>query len=591
MLACALAAGLSFPAQAFDALQFSLRGGDSTLERALRSASLLKSAQDEGLLDPFEVYTVARAEYGQLIGIFYEAGYYAPTISVRIDGREAAEISPLSPPRRIGVIEVALDTGPPFVFGRAQIGPLAPGTTLPDSFAAGQSAGSTVIRDAVGTALDGWRDVGHAKADPSGQVINARHGVRELDAIVTITPGPRVSFGQLRPNGQERTRPERIVEIAGLPTGEVFSPQELRRSAERLRQTGTFASVALREAEDINPDGSLDINASLVEAPPRRIGVGVEYDTESGGKLSGFWLHRNLFGGAERLRIEGLLGGIGTRQGGQDYRLQLEFGRPATITPDTTLTANLLLETEDERDFVARRIGGDIGLAHRFSDTLSATAGIGFLAERADFGPLRAFRQDYRLFLLPVSVTYDSRDNTRASTSGLFAMGQIKPFLGVQGSDSGARVYADLRAYRALDADAGLVVAARAQFGAVFGASLNQTPRDFLFYSGGGGTVRGQPYRSLGITAGGVDSGGQGFMALSLEARRRITERIGLVAFVDAGQVAERALKGPSQWHAGAGMGLRYESEIGPLRVDLGLPVRGGARRGPQLYLGIGQAF
>ena len=579
------------PSLAFDALRLTVSGGDDTLERNIRAASLLQSARDEGLSDPFEVYTVARAEYGQLIGLFYEAGYFAPRISVRIDGQEAADISPLSPPRTINVIEVTADPGPPFVFGRAEIAPLAPASRLLPEFSSGARASSATIRDAVGAALDDWRDLGHAKAAPAGQVINARHASAQLDATITLDPGPRVRFGQLRPDGQVRTRPERVIEIAGLPMGEVYSPQEMRRAAERLRATGTFASVALRQAEVLNPDGSLDISAALVEAPLRRIGVGIEFDTESGGKLTGFWLHRNLLGGAERLRIEGLLGGLGARQGGRDYRFQMDFARPATLTPDTTLTANLLLETEDERDFSARRIRGDVAFAHRFDDRLTATAGIGFLAERADFGPLRAVRQDYRLLLLPLSATYDRRDNDRSTTRGIYARGEFTPFLGVQGSDSGARLYADLRAYRAFDSDARLVLAARAQIGAVFGASLRMTPRDFLFYSGGGGTVRGQPFRSLGVTSGGVASGGQGFAALSLEARQRMTERLGIVAFVDTGRVSERALSGLSGWHTGAGFGLRYESELGPLRLDIGFPVQGATRRGAQLYLGIGQSF
>ncbi len=579
------------PALALDELRFVAPNASAELEQRLRNSSLLRAAQAEGLSDPFELYTIARAEYGQLIGSFYEAGFYAPVISVRIDGREAADISPLSPPDRIGVIELRLDPGPAFVFGRAQIAPLAPETELPPAFRTGQPAQSVVIREAVGVALDEWRDLGHAKAEPTDQQINARHGARELDASIVLDPGPRVRFGTLRPEGQVRMRAERIAAIAGLPVGEVFSPQALRRSAERLRETGTFASVAVREAETVNPDGSLDINAALVEAPLRRIGVGVEFDTESGGKLTGFWLHRNLFGGAERLRIEGLLGGIAGRQGGRDYRLRLDFARPATFTPDTTLTFGALVENEDERDFTARRARFELGLSHRYSDTITVTAGIGALAENATFGPTRTLRENYRLLLFPLSVIRDTRNDTRSATSGTYTKAELTPFLGLSGADSGARATLDLRAYRALDADARFVVAGRAQLGAVFGAALNRTPRDFLFYSGGGGSVRGQPFRSLGVAPGGIASGGQGYAAVSLEARGKVTEKLGLAAFADAGYVSEGAFTGPSDWHAGAGIGVRYDTQIGPLRLDVGLPVRGKTGKGVQLYLGIGQAF
>lgn len=587
-----VALSLASPAYGFDELQITLNGGDDALRTALTRSSLLQAAQDDGVADAFEVFTIARAEYGQLIGIFFEAGFYAPEISVRIDGREAADISPLNPPATIRSIELVMAPGPAFVFGRTQMGPLAEGTELPAAFASGEPARSTVIRTATGNAVDGWREQGHAKAEPSDQQITARHPPGELDVDVQITPGPRLRFGALRPEGQQRTRANRIVEIAGLPTGEVFSPQEAQRAAARLRRTGTFASVAIREAPTPNPDGTLDMNATVVEAPLRRIGASVEFDTEAGGKLTGFWLHRNLLGGAERFRVEGRVSGLGSRRArGLEYRLGAEFSRPATFTPDTDLNLGAFVETEKDDDFDAQRARVDIGLVHRFSDTLTFGGGVGILLERAEFGPGLSQRRNFRMLLLPLDVTWDRRNSERAPTSGFYARGELMPFLGIRGTDSGARVYTDVRAYRGFGEDARLVLAGRLQAGAVFAAQLQNTPRDLLFYSGGGGTVRGQPFRSLGVTSGGVRSGGQGFAAVSAEARVRVTEAIGLAAFVDTGYVSERAFSGGSDWHAGAGIGVRYETPVGPLRLDVGFPVAGTTGSGAQLYLGIGHAF
>lgn len=580
---------LATPGWALDTLEFRLTTGPDALQTDLERASLLRQAQGQGVEDALELFSTARAEYGRLIGVFYEAGYYAPQISVRIDGREAAEISPLSPPQQIGAITVEMASGPAFAFGQARVAPLADGTDLPRDFAEGAPARSTVIRDAAGAAIDQWRAQGHAKAEPTGQTVTARHPAQTLDVDITLTPGPRFVFGNLRPDGHQAVRPERIVEIAGLPKGEVFDPEDLDRAATRLRETGTFSSVALREAEAANPDGSLDISAAVVEAPPRRVGAGVEYDTERGAKLTGFWLHRNLLGGAERFRVEGMIDGLGAGRGGLDYSLRLEFGRPATFTPDTTLSVAALVETETDQDFEARRLRADAKLVHRYSDSLTFSGGIGVLAERAEFGPGLAIQRDYRLLLLPVDVTWDRRDDAANTTSGYYMAANITPFVGTSGTGLGARATADLRGYYPMGDS--VVLAGRAQFGTVVGPDLQQTPRDFLFYSGGGGTVRGQPYRSLGVSAGGVTSGGKGFAATTLELRVRATERIGLAAFADAGYVSEGAFSGGSDWHAGAGLGLRYNTTIGPLRLDVGFPVRGNTGRGAQLYLGIGQAF
>jgi len=113
-------------------------------------------------------------------------------------------------------------------------------------------------------------------------------------------------------------------------------------------------------------------------------------------------------------------------------------------------------------------------------------------------------------------------------------------------------------------------------------------------YSGGGGTVRGQPYQSLGVTASnGEFTGGQSFAAASVELRASVRENIGVVGFYDAGFVTEESgFAGESDWHAGAGVGLRYNTGIGPIRVDVATPVTGDdAGRDYQFYIGIGQAF
>jgi translocation and assembly module TamA len=139
-----------------------------------------------------------------------------------------------------------------------------------------------------------------------------------------------------------------------------------------------------------------------------------------------------------------------------------------------------------------------------------------------------------------------------------------------------------------------VVLAGRAQLGAVIGADLAATPRDFLFYSGGGGSVRGLPFQSLGVTSGGISTGGLGFAALSGEVRVRVNGSVSVALFADAGRVSSEAFSVAADWHAGGGFGIRYDTPIGPLRLDLAAPLRRNATATGgrfQIYLGIGQAF
>lgn len=594
--ACVALTALAGSVQALDPIRFEVAGGDAELAEALRAASPLLSAERERVGDAQELFGAARAEYGRLVGVLYGAGHYSGQIRVLIDGREAGQIAPIAAPSDIGQIAVEVDPGPRFTFSRADIGPLAPDTTLPDDLRPGGVARSDLLRDGAAAAVDGWRDMGHAKARTDGQEIIADHVARTLSARISIDPGPAVTFGRFVVTGHENVRLSRIREIARFPEGEDFDPDAMERSAQRLRRTGAFQSVALTEAEALGPGATLDVGTTLVEAPPRRIGFGAEIDTVDGLRLSGFWLHRNLLGGAERLRIEGEIGSIGAQVGGIDYRLSARFSRPATFTPETTLFVEGLAESVDERDYNAERATFDIGVTHIFSETLSGEMALGYRHERVSDS---AGRRNLSTIALPVSLTWDRRNDSLNPTRGFFLEGSVTPFLGLKGADSGGQIKLDARGYIGFGEDDRFVLAGRAQAGAVAGASLFGTPRGYLFYSGGGGTVRGQPFQSLGVTSpcpGGpagctVRSGGRGFAALSGEVRGRVTDTISVVGFVDAGYVSDGPFSGADDWHAGAGLGLRYQTGIGPLRVDVGGPVAGNTGDGPQLYIGIGQAF
>jgi translocation and assembly module TamA len=579
------------PATALDRVSVVAPGADSALEARLRNSSLLIEAQTAGVEDSQELLAAARAEYGRMVSTLYGEGFYSPVVSVRLDGREASEFSPLEVPGPIREITVTVETGRRFAFSRAEITPLAPETELPEGFAVDEPARSGVVRDAARAAVDGWRAASHAKAAPGESRIVANHPAATLDVRLAMRPGPPVTFGRLIIRGEERTRTNRVRKIAGLPEGAPFDPEAVQTAATRLRRTGTFASVALTEAEALGPGDTLDITATLIEAPLRRFGFGAEFDSDDGVRLSGFWLHRNLLGGAERLRVEGEVGGIGGDRSGPEVRFALRLARPATVTPDTTATFDVTLETVRERDYDSRQASAALGFTHIFSDRLTGSLAAGFFYERTRDVTGRRSRS---VFALPASLRYDRRDDERDTRSGYFLEGTATPFYGLGETDSGGRIALDARGF--LPAGERVVLAGRVQLGSVLGASLENTPRDFLFLSGGSGTVRGQPYRSLGVELPGpggetVLVGGRGFAGLSAEVRTDVTGQIGLVGFVDAGYVSAASGLSGGDWHAGAGIGLRYRTGIGPIRVDIAGPVSGDTGNGPQLYVGIGQAF
>ena len=564
--------------------------GAQGLDGHLRGASLSIETAAKDDATPQDIMAAARADYGRLAAALYEVGYYSGVISVLVDGREAANVSPLADARAVSQIVIRVEPGPLFTFAEATVAPLAPGTELPEGFAPGRPAFSGFIGDAARAGVQAWRDAGHAKVDIRDQGLTADHRNANLSARITLAPGPRLSFGNLIVTNPGAVRADRVVEIAGLPTGEVYSPDELETASQRLRRTGAFSSVVLEDADTIRPVNTLDINATLTDAPPRRIGFGAELSSLEGLALSGFWLHRNLFGGAERLRLDAEVSGIGGDSGGIDYSLGFRYDRPATFTPDTSLFLSGRLEQLDEPDFRERsgRIGG--GVAHIFSDKLDGELGIAyqFTDIRDAFGS-----RELSHILLPSRLTYDSRDVELNATEGAFAELEFTPFVGLDNDAAGARIFVDVRSYVSLTADDRFVFATRGQIGSVSGARAFEVPPGMLFFSGGAGTVRGQDFKSLGIPfLPGIQIGGRSFAAVSAELRANITGPWGAVGFVDYAKVSRGSVfDGFTDDHAGAGFGVRYDTGLGPIRVDIATPIGSNAGENFELYVGIGQAF
>lgn len=581
----------AWPAVALETLDLQFRDADKGLSDALRGASALVQAKQDRTTDAQDILAAARSEYARLLGVLYSRGHYSAVIRVLVDGREAAGIAPLDAPARIDSVVVIVEPGPTFSFGTARVAPLARDTEMPAQFATGQTAASGLIAQAAQAGIDGWRNRGHAKADVASQDLVADHKARRLDADIRLAPGPELRFGQLRVSGQDRMRIERIHAIAGLPEGARFDPRVLNRVADRLRRTGIFASVALREDDTITPPDLVGISLGVVEMKPRHYSFGAEISSFDGALVSASWLHRNLWGGGERLRISAEVAQIGAQESGMDYALEATLDRPATLTPDTTVGLLFRAQHLDETDYVLDGVTLGVTAQQYISERLTLNAGLSY--NYADVSDALGDTV-YRNLALPLGIVRDSRDKPLDARTGSFLSAEVMPFLGFDGTDSGGRVIADARAYRSIGDRDRVTFAARFQLGAVLGSTLLGTPRDYLFYSGGGGTVRGQPFQSLGVTVPGttLEIGGQTFLGASVEARVRVTDSIGVVGFFDWGQIGGEDFSddlGGSQ--SGAGLGLRYDTGFGPLRLDVAAPVSGDTDEGVQIYIGIGQAF
>ncbi|MEO0484323.1 MAG: BamA/TamA family outer membrane protein [Pseudomonadota bacterium] len=569
--------------------------GDEALEEALSAeARVLALGEDATAGD---VIATARGDYRRVLAALYDRGYFGATVSITLAGREAAALSTIGDSQTVRPVAVTVALGPQYNFGTAEISPPAPPrpsvvgvdpVARETGFVPGAVARTSVIQSSVAQSVDDWRAASYAKAEVVDQRIVADHRRDVLDVSVNMDPGPALSFGSLVVSGDGAVSEERVRQIAGIPRGAPFAPDTVALMRSRLVGTGTFSSVVMSEAEVPGPGDTLDILVDLTAAKPRRLGFGAEVETNKGLSLEAFWLHRNIFGGAERLRFDIDIEDIGGSGGGVDSAATASLTIPGFRRADDTLELFTGIERlrQDDFDESLFELTGKRTRAVNRELEVSAALGVRVAQAEGTFG-----QRDFRHVIVSVEGIRDKRRPASNPTRGSYAALELRPFIGVAGSETGLRAEADFRGYRSFGSET--VLAGRLQFGAVVGAERAETPPQFLFYSGGGGTVRGQGYQSLGADAGGVSSGGRGFAAASFELRRDISDALSLVGFADVGAVSEDAGFNDVGSHGGAGFGLRYNTGLGPLRLDIGVPV-GGSTDGDTrygIYIGLGQSF
>lgn len=576
---------------------------DEDIEKKLKGASTLWADRDEAASGAAGLIAKARGDYRRMLAALYGEGRYGGTISIRIDGREASDLAPdaaLAEPARVAV---AVDPGPLFHFRQAEIVNQAPPTDdwrdevddpRDEGFAPGEVARSGAVLRAERLAVEAWRQQGYAKAEISDRRIEAAHESDVIDARVTVDPGRKAYYGPVTVEGAEQVDAEWIAWMTGLKPGQEYDPDDIKRAATRIAKLDVYRAARFQEAEFIGDDGLLPITYIVQERKPRRFGVGGTWSSIDGVGLEAFWLHRNLFGRAERLKIEGKVAGIGQTFKPEEftYRVGASFVKPGVYTPDTSFSASLFGDREVLEAYTRTAITLSAGLTHEFTEQLSGRLFVN--AARARFDDDEYGRRDFMTVGLAGALTYDSRDNAADATRGVFLETTIEPFYEFEYGNPAIRATAEARAYYGFGEDSRFVLAGRVKLGSLAGPSVAELPPDLLFFAGGGGSVRGYAYRNIGVeTPSGNVVGGRSLAEASVEARMRVTDSIGLVAFADAGYVGADSIPTfDDRLRVGVGGGLRYITGLGPIRLDVAVPLdRRPGDPSVAFYVGLGQAF
>ncbi len=574
---------------------------DKAIASAVEGASELLRGSGTPVGGSAGLITRAKGDYRRIQAALYNEAHYGGGISIKLNGREAADIPAGTRMPDVSTVDVVVTPGDAFSFRDSIIMNPAPAPTDPDDivdlpadrgFADGQPARAKVVRVAGELSREAWRQQGYPKARVSRQSVTAVHPEDYLKVYLWMAEGPYAVYGDITVEGTDRMDPEFVRYMAGLMKGQEFDPDDLEKARKRLERLGVFSMQRIEEAPEVLADGSLPITIRTGEKKPRGIGVGATLSTIDGAGVEAYWLHRNLFGKAERLRIDAQIAGFGNTVNYDeiDYLLGAEFTKPGVFNPDTDLKIGVTAKREVNETYTETSLSGQTTLTHYYSDELTFTGGL--FAEFGEYEDTFGTRQLFTTGIL-TEATFDNRDNKLEPTEGFYADLKARPFYEWEFEGAGLHLELEGRSYLALGSK-NTVLAGRVKLGSLAGISVINAPPDLLFFTGGGGSVRGYGYKNIGvIEPDGSISGGRSLLEGSLELRQRVTDSFGAVAFIDVGTVgAESTIDFSEDIKVGVGAGLRYYTGLGALRLDVAVPLDPGDDD-PDfgIYVGIGQAF
>ncbi|WP_457090980.1 autotransporter assembly complex protein TamA [Microvirga sp. P5_D2] len=604
-------------------LEFTVTGNEKSVVQTLKDASTLRSLTDDPPPDAESLVRRAEADLPRLTDALWGAGYYNARVAISVAGMplslqqpgSAAAIRAASvyAARALVPVQVIVDPGPQFVLRNITVldagtgRPFAPGELPPRvvGIEPGDPARGADIIAAEARIVDHFRAQSRPFAKVTRQDPVVTHPSQVMDITVAVDVGPRAGIGDIMVRGTENVDPAVIRSFIYTDPGDPYSPAALASMRKSILNIEALSSVRIREAETLDAYGNLPLFVDITERQPRVIGASVQYSTTDGPAVRAYWAHRNLFGGAERLRLEGSVfyltenGGVPDDEKNKDFdwndlggRFTASFLKPALWGTRNDFLADALVERDRTESYTSRRVNVTTGIRHRFSDKFAIQGGIEY--EKGQASDILG-QVDYTLVGLPLSVTYDSTDNPLDPTRGIKVLASVTPYPEFLGSSVPITVAKGTAStYFSLDEESRYVLAGRLGLGSIVGSDLEDIPANRRFYAGGGGSVRGFGYRTLSPKFLGEPIGGRSLLEGSVEARIKITDTIGIVPFIDAGTAFESSYPDfDDTIRVSAGLGLRYYTSIGPIRLDVAKPIRRepGDDRSFAIYIGIGQAF
>lgn len=531
--------------------------------------------------------------------------------ALRSEGRYAATVDAATTqnPDGSATVRIVVDPGPLYVFAPATGVTFADEKGLPDDLAQaarrelilppGKPARAAVVKEGQDDALRRLKAAGYPFAAIDRQVI-VDHDRRTMEATFLIAPGPAARFGRTVAAGDSGVAPDLILGRVPWREGDRYRPDLLDKARKDVAGLGAFDAVAVVPDLKLENGDAVPVTVRTEPRLRRYLGASALYSSDEGAGVRAWWGHRNLFGRAERLRVDlaaARLGMTTVSSGGlgkTDFTLGALFEAPDFLARGQDLRIGVRAISENPAAYDRKGQTASIGLERRYSDRFTARATV-----EQDASFVKTNSGDYHVSLIgpAATATWDYSNNPLDPTAGYRLTAELaawQPFAG-DGATSFVVGSVEGRAYHDFVGDGGAVLAGRLNLSSVAARRLADVPPHRRLYAGGGASVRGYALQMAGPRdATGDPTGGLSRIDGGVELRAKVMENIAVVPFLDAAMVSEQSLGAATagDLRAGGGLGLRYHTDFGPLRADLAFPFKRESNDSLfQLYISFGQAF
>ena len=554
---------------------------------AFRKQSVLEANRKDAA-NSAQVDRRSRADAELLAELLRSQGYYDAIVEPRIESAGTLRVV------------LAAEPGDQYLFESVELPGLEAagpeGDKLRSIFAI--KPGEPVIAQEVidaGTALKvALGQQGFALASVGEQAIEIDHTSHRASLSLPVSPGPVARFGNISVAGNPPFSAAHVGRIARFKRGDRFKRSDVDDLRRALIATGLVAAaeVQVLPAADRR---TVDLAVRLEPAPVHTIAGELGYGTGEGIRAEASWQHRKFFNPEGALMVRGIAGT-------QEQLAAVQFRRNNFVRRDQVFNLQASVSHTDRDAYEAKTIllAGNIerqsNIIWHKKWTWSVGAEVLATRERGafDISGVKDTR-DFLIAAIPASLGYDSTDSLLDPTRGFRLSGRMSPEISAHGgSFQYGRVQFDASAYRPVSSS--IVAAGRVRLGTIVGAETFSIAPTRRFYAGGGGSVRGYGYQQLGPRdLDGDPTGGRSLAEFGVEARVRLKAfggNFGVVPFLDGGSLDDDSTLSTKGWQFGAGVGLRYYSSYGPIRIDVGTPLnpRKGAGRGA-VTVSLGQAF